>query len=587
MAHRMNLPALVMLAPATGLIAVFVFIPMALTIWLSFQAWSTQTGFETARFVGLQNFIDIFGPTTVGRDFKTALINTAVYTVLSVAIILPLSIAFGLLVHQKLAPGGVFLRTVLFSTYMVPMIAVALVFSKLYSPTEGPLNQILEWLGLPPSAWLSSPHTALASIVLLNVWQQVGYFTVLAVAGLTQIPAAVLEAATVDGANPAQRFAYITMPLLGNTLLFSAVIAIINAVQVFEPVALITQGGPVELHQRADLPHPKSRHRAGSGRVGIVDGGDLDACARRLHRCALRISPAARGRRMIEGLTPRPALERWRRRAPLSALILTLIIFVAVVAAFPLAWMVLTSLKTPQETMSVPPVWLPASPSLDAYRKVADVLSLGRSFLNSGIIALVTTTAIDVTSLMAGYAFAKYDFRFRDPLFAILIATMFLPPIVTLIPLYRIVGYLGLNASLIGVVAPNLANAFGIFLMRQFIKGVPNELIEAARLDGASELRLLFQIVAPAVFPALAALTLFAFVYHWNSYLWPLTVLEGNTQQYPIVVSLSRLLSYNRGAMNTALVMAGATLAVLPPVLLFVLLQRFFVDSIVASGING
>ncbi|HTR14791.1 MAG TPA: carbohydrate ABC transporter permease [Roseiarcus sp.] len=269
------------------------------------------------------------------------------------------------------------------------------------------------------------------------------------------------------------------------------------------------------------------------------------------------------------------------------AAILTLIILVAVVAAFPLLWMALTSLKTPQETMSVPPVWLPATPNLDAYRKVADVLGLGRSFLNSGIIACVTTAAIDVTSLMAGYAFAKYEFRFREPLFALLIATMFLPPIVTLIPLYRIVGYLGLNASLAGVIAPNLANAFGVFLMRQFIKGVPNELIEAARLDGASEFRLLFEIVAPAVFPALAALTLFAFVYHWNSYLWPLTVLEGNSDQYPIVVSLSRLLSYNRGAMNTSLVMAGATLAVLPPVLLFVLLQRFFVDSIVASGINA
>ena len=99
----------------------------------------------------------------------------------------------------------------------------------------------------PASPWLSSPRTALASIVLLNVWQQVGYFTVLAVAGLTQIPAAALEAATIDGANPLQRFAYVKLPLLGNTLLFSAVIAIINAVQVFEPVALITQGGPVDL----------------------------------------------------------------------------------------------------------------------------------------------------------------------------------------------------------------------------------------------------------------------------------------------------------------------------------------------------
>lgn len=281
-------------------------------------------------------------------------------------------------------------------------------------------------------------------------------------------------------------------------------------------------------------------------------------------------------------------LERPRQKITAGRAILTLLIIIAaVVAAFPLAWMILTSLKTPQETMQVPPVWLPANPNLDAFTAVADVVSLGRSFWNSAVIALTTTVAIIVTSLMAGYAFAKYEFRYKEALFAILIATMFLPPIVTLIPLYRITGYLGLNASLAGVVIPNLANAFGIFLMRQFIKGVPDELIEAARVDGSSELRILFQIVAPAVMPAIAALVLFAFVYHWNSYLWPLTVLQGNADDYPIVISLSRLLSYNRGAMNTGLVMAGATLAVLPPVLLFVILQRFFVDSVVSSGVKG
>jgi multiple sugar transport system permease protein len=284
----------------------------------------------------------------------------------------------------------------------------------------------------------------------------------------------------------------------------------------------------------------------------------------------------------------RRVLERPRYRlTPGTALVTFVIIVVAVMAASPLAWMVLTSLKTPQETMQVPPVWLPASPNLDAYSQVADVVELGRSFWNSAIIALVTTVAINVTSLMAAYAFAKYQFKHRELLFAVLIATMFLPPIVTLIPLYRITGYLGLNGSLAGVLVPNLANAFGIFLMRQFIRGMPDELIEAARVDGASELRVLFQIVAPAVLPAIAALTLFAFVYHWNSYLWPLTVLQGNSDAYPIVISLSRLLSYNRGAMNTGLVMASATLAVLPPVLLFVILQRFFVDSIVASGVKG
>lgn len=262
-------------------------------------------------------------------------------------------------------------------------------------------------------------------------------------------------------------------------------------------------------------------------------------------------------------------------------------IAIAVVAAFPLAWMVLSSLKTPAETMQTPPVWLPATPSLAAYESVAGLIAVGRSFLNSALIAGITTAGILVTSLMAGFAFAKYEFRGRNALFAAMIATMFLPPIVTLIPLYRLVGTIGLDGNLAGVILPNLANAFGIFLMRQFIAGVPNELIEAARLDGASEMRIVFRIVAPAVTPALAALALFAFVYHWNSYLWPLTVLQGRDEAYPIVLSLSRLLSYNRSAINTNLVMAGATLAVLPPLVLFVFLQRFFVKTIVSSGMTG
>lgn len=285
----------------------------------------------------------------------------------------------------------------------------------------------------------------------------------------------------------------------------------------------------------------------------------------------------------LPATTPAPGAASPGWRAALYLLMMA----IAVVSAFPLVWMVLSSLKTPAEAMQTPPVWIPGTPTLDAYSKVSELISVGRSFANSAVIAGITTAGILVTSLMAGYAFAKYRFRYREVLFAITIATMFLPPIVTLIPLYRLVGSIGLNASLAGVIVPNLANAFGIFLMRQFIAGVPDELVEAARLDGASEFRIVFTIVAPAVAPALAALALFAFVYHWNSYLWPLTVLQGNSNDYPIVISLSRLLSYNRSAVNTNLVMAGATLAVLPPLILFVFLQRFFVRTITASGMTG
>lgn len=270
-----------------------------------------------------------------------------------------------------------------------------------------------------------------------------------------------------------------------------------------------------------------------------------------------------------------------------KSLLLLLILALAVIAAFPLVWMVLSSLKTPQESMQVPPVWLPATPNFNAYGEVYGVIDAGRSMLNSALIATSATIGILVTSLMAGYAFAKYHFKGRDILFAVMISTMFLPPIVTLIPLYRIVSEMGLNGSLIGVVLPHLGNAFGIFLMRQFIAGVPDDLIDAARVDGASELRIVFSVVAPAIAPALAALALFAFTFHWNTYLWPLTILQGNTDNYPIVLSLGRLLSYNRGAMNAGLVMAGATLAVLPPLALFVFLQKFFVDSMVSAGVKG
>ncbi|MER9522797.1 carbohydrate ABC transporter permease [Mesorhizobium sp. M0292] len=276
-----------------------------------------------------------------------------------------------------------------------------------------------------------------------------------------------------------------------------------------------------------------------------------------------------------------------RRPSGRKALLATLMLLVAVASAFPLVWMALSSLKTPAESMQVPPVWIPLTPSLDAYEKVSGVINVGRSMWNSLVIASITTAGILLTSMMAGYAFAKYHFPGKSLLFSLLIATMFLPPIVTLIPLYRLVGSIGLNASLAGIIVPNLVNAFGIFLMRQFISGVPDELIDAARMDGASEFLILYKIVAPSVAPAIAALALFAFVYHWNSYLWPLTVLQGNADAYPIVISLSRLLSYNRGAVNTGLVMAGATLAVLPPLILFVFLQRFFVDSIVGSAIKG
>ena len=233
-----------------------------------------------------------------------------------------------------------------------------------------------------------------------------------------------------------------------------------------------------------------------------------------------------------------------------------------------------------------PPVWFGDDLATN-FKILTERLPFWRNLGWSVYVALMATVLTLLFCSMAGYAFALMEFRFKKALFGLVMATMLLPSFMNMIPMFMIMDALGWIDQQRALYVPGAASAFGIFLMRQFIAGVPDDLIDAARMDGASELLILFKIVAPSVAPAIAALALFAFVYHWNSYLWPLTVLQGNADAYPIVISLSRLLSYNRGAVNTGLVMAGATLAVLPPLVLFVFLQRFFVDSIVGSAIKG
>jgi multiple sugar transport system permease protein len=259
---------------------------------------------------------------------------------------------------------------------------------------------------------------------------------------------------------------------------------------------------------------------------------------------------------------------------------------VAVVPLFPLYWLVISGLKTPQEFSKIPPTWFPTDLTFKPFQRALEAISFGQSFTNSLIIAGVSTLSVLITSLLAGYAFSKHHFRGRDQLFWAVVGTMFLPPIVTLVPLFWIVTSMGLSDTYLGVVLPWLANAFGIFLMRQFMNDVPDELIDAARVDGASEIRILFRIVAPLLAPAVVTLGVFAFVYYWNNFLWPLSILQSE-EKYPIVLSLSRLLSYNMSVEYRNVVLAGAVIASIPTILVFLLSQRVFVQGIARTGVKG
>lgn len=291
------------------------------------------------------------------------------------------------------------------------------------------------------------------------------------------------------------------------------------------------------------------------------------------------------GARLVSRGAARAARGGLGRRATIVLQVLAYVL-IAAVMLFPLFWMVASSFKTAEELQALPPMWLPSSVGLEAYERAFSTVPFARSFLNSFVIAGGTTLGIIVTSVMAGYVFAKLRFRGRETLFAVVLATMFLPPIVMLVPLFKVIQSLGLVDSLAGVMLPNLANAFGIFLMRQFIAGVPDELLESARLDGATEWGSLWRIVFPLLGPAIAALAVFAFTFHWNSFLWPLTVLQSPESQ-TVVLALNRLVSYTSAIRFQNVVMAGAVISVLPNIVLFLFLQRYFIAGISQTGLKG
>ena len=238
--RKYRLAAVGFLSPALILICAFVVVPMALTFWISLHRWSMFTPLTEMEFVGTENYRSVL----TSASHLAALRNTVVYVGLSAAVTIPLAFLLALLLYFPGLRGRGLVRVLLFSTYVVPTVAIVIIWSNLYAPGYGPIDNLLALVGIGSPGWLSNPQSALLSLVIFNVWQMLGYYTVLLIAGLTQIPGDVYEAARVDGAGALRQTTSITIPLLRRTFVFVGMIAVINAIQVFDPVYLLTQGGP-------------------------------------------------------------------------------------------------------------------------------------------------------------------------------------------------------------------------------------------------------------------------------------------------------------------------------------------------------
>ncbi len=272
-----------------------------------------------------------------------------------------------------------------------------------------------------------------------------------------------------------------------------------------------------------------------------------------------------------------------RIRLPFSPRHLILLPLSAVML-LPLAWMLLTSIQTLPETRHFPPQLIPSGIHWRNYPDALDAAPFGRFFLNSLIVTLSAVAGNLVFCSLAGYAFARFRFLGRNVLFVVLLATLMVPFQVIMIPTFLIVQRLGLVNSLGALIAPNLVTPFGIFLLRQFFRTLPIELEEAARIDGCSRLGVLVRVVLPLSLPAMATLGIVTFLWTWNDFLWPLIVITSSDQS---TVQLG--LASFQGAHQTSwnLLMAGNVMALAPMLIVFVVAQRWFVQSLASTGLKG
>ncbi|WP_369393236.1 carbohydrate ABC transporter permease [Streptomyces sp. CG1] len=272
----------------------------------------------------------------------------------------------------------------------------------------------------------------------------------------------------------------------------------------------------------------------------------------------------------------RYSLTPWARIAGLTVC--------ALLTLGPVIWTVATSLRTPAQSFDLPPQIIPTHPTTAAYRGVFQQIDVWLLALNSTLVTALIAVGQMITAGLAGYAFARLEFRLKKPLFGLVLATMMVPLQVTIVPVFLVLKSMGLTDTLLGLIIPAFPTAFGTFLMRQYFLGMPKDLGEAAMLDGAGPWRIFRSVYAPLATPGLAIVGVLAFNYHWNEFFRPL-ILETSGQNYTLPLGLVSLQG-NLGTGSISVVLAGVVLSMLPAVAVFVVGQRPLREGITSAGVN-
>jgi len=470
-----------------------------------------------------------------------------------------------------------FYRTAFFMPVASTLIAMAVVWQFLMHPTVGFLNHMLSWFGIAPRNWLLDYSLALPSLAAIGIWQMSGLAMVMFLAGLKNIPTEMRHASLLDGmSHPVDRFFRLTLPMLGPTLLFVVTICGIRSLQVFDTVHALTQGGPNKATEV--LLHTIYAEGFGFFRMGYASAMVVIFVACVVVLTLVQQAGMEKGRTTDEN--PMQASLPWR------ALRHGILLAGAAIYLLPFMWMLSTSLKPAEEIFRdgfhlLPQQWA----AVENYSRALTQVPLLRYLLNGVIVCGAILLLQIIVSLPAAYCFAKLQFRGKRLAWGLVLLSLMIPFQATSIPLYIMLYHAGLLDTTAALVIPFIASAFGIFLMRQFFMGVPDDLINAARLDGMGEFELVWRILMPAAMPALTAFAIFSVVWHWNDYFWPLLVI--NTQDLATPPLGTMFFANEESGNDYGPLMAGTVLITIPLVVFFLFAQKRFIEGVTFSGVKA
>lgn len=589
-------------APALIILAIFVFYPAIQTFITSLTNGRINSNARRpAKFIGFQNYITLFQ----SQDFWTDVKNTLVYAVLYAPIVVIIALAFALLLNRKDLKFVGFFRTCMFLPFVISLTVAAIAWQFILSPSLGLIPYWVSLLGGPSHLdLLGTRETSMATIVFITVWKNFGYFMVIFLAGLQGISAELYEAASLDGASAWQKFRYITLPALRPTFNYVVIFGLIGSFQVFDQVFILTSGGPARSTET--IVYRIYTEAFGNGKLGYASAlsyvllimtlivGLIQLYTNNKHEKEEIASTATSMKLTAEQESENARInaenERLRKQArakrtislTLSYVALALVTFLMI---FPLIIVVIVSFTPNAVTQTWPPKIIPSAWTLDNYTSLFQRLPIGRELLNTIVFAGAVTIISVFFDSLAAYGLSRVDFKGRGILLAVLIATMMIPAMALLIPVYKLLGSMGLVNSYLGIIIPRMADVGGIFLLRQFFISIPKDLDNAARIDGAGEFRIFAQIILPNAVPAILTVGMFNFMGNWNDLLWPL-IMTSKPETRTITAGLAMLTGHGSSVTPYGVVMAGALISALPLLIVFFFVQKRFVEGIAMTGMK-